>query len=128
MNRREFQIAIGLGALATALGSLAQQPRKMRHVGWLSYGSHPSSQEFIDEVKRALLDLGYRDGRDIVFDLRFSDGKLERRASLAAELVALQPDLIVTGTHGRKGLTRFVLGSVSHALLHSASYPVLVYR
>ena len=112
INRRELQIAIGLGALATALGSLAQQPTKMRHVGWRSYGSQPVEQEFIDEVKRALLDLGYRDGRDLVFNLRFADGKLERLASLAAELVALQPDLIVTaatpGTRAAKQLTSTV--------------------
>jgi putative ABC transport system substrate-binding protein len=97
MNRREMQIAFALGAVATALGSLAQQPTKIRRVGWLSHSSQPGSQEFIDEVKRALLDLGYREGRDIVFDLRFSDGRLESLASLAAELVALRPDLIVTG-------------------------------
>ena len=48
--------------------------------------------------------------------------------TILREAARLKPDLIVTGTHGRNGLTRFVLGSVSHALLHSASYPVLVYR
>jgi nucleotide-binding universal stress UspA family protein len=44
------------------------------------------------------------------------------------EAVKLKPDVIVMGTHGRRGISRFVLGSVSHTLLHSASYPVLVYR
>jgi nucleotide-binding universal stress UspA family protein len=40
----------------------------------------------------------------------------------------IRPDLILMGTHGRRGVTRFVLGSVSHALLHAAKYPVLVFR
>jgi nucleotide-binding universal stress UspA family protein len=40
----------------------------------------------------------------------------------------IKPDLILMGTHGRRGVTRFVLGSVSHALLHAAKYPVLAFR
>jgi nucleotide-binding universal stress UspA family protein len=48
--------------------------------------------------------------------------------TILAQAAKIKADLIVMGTHGRKGITRFVLGSVSHALLHSASYPVLVYH
>jgi nucleotide-binding universal stress UspA family protein len=40
----------------------------------------------------------------------------------------VRPDLILMGSHGRSGLTRFVLGSVSHAVLHQARYPVLVFQ
>jgi nucleotide-binding universal stress UspA family protein len=38
------------------------------------------------------------------------------------------PDLILMGSHGRRGLSRFLMGSVSHAVLHRASCPVLIVR
>lgn len=40
----------------------------------------------------------------------------------------LKPDLIVVGSHGRRGLSRFLLGSVSHSLVHQSPYPILVVR
>ena len=40
----------------------------------------------------------------------------------------LKPDLIMVGSHGRKGISRFLLGSVSHTLVHQSPYPVLVVR
>ncbi len=40
----------------------------------------------------------------------------------------LKPDMIVVGSHGRRGLSRFLLGSVSHSLVHQSPYPVLVVR
>ncbi len=44
------------------------------------------------------------------------------------EAEKLRPDLIMMGSRGRQGLTRFVLGSVSHAVLHQAPCPVLVFE
>ena len=41
---------------------------------------------------------------------------------------AMKPDLLVVGSHGRRGISRFLLGSVSHTLVHQAPYPVLVVR
>ena len=40
----------------------------------------------------------------------------------------LKPDLVMVGSHGRKGLSRFFLGSVSHTLVHQSPCPVLVVR
>jgi putative ABC transport system substrate-binding protein len=53
--------------------------------------------EFIDDVKNALRDMGYRDGISVVFERRAADFRLERLAGLAAELVTLKPDVIVAG-------------------------------
>jgi ABC-type uncharacterized transport system substrate-binding protein len=47
---------------------------------------------------RALRDLGYIEGRNIVFDRRWAEGKNERYSDLATELIALKPDVIVADT------------------------------
>ncbi len=47
---------------------------------------------------------------------------------IVREAEKLGADLIMLGSHGRQGLTRFVLGSVSHAVLHQAQCPVLVFE
>jgi putative tryptophan/tyrosine transport system substrate-binding protein len=97
MNRRMLLIAFGVGALAAPLGPLAQQPLKPNRVAWLSNGSLSGNQEFIDDLKTALRDLGYREGKNIVFDFRYAEGKPERLPGLATEIVALKPDVVVTG-------------------------------
>lgn len=79
-----------------------------------------SAKDFLDGVAEKLVALGYKTRTVAVPG--------DPASTILREAARLRPDLIVTGTHGRKGLTRFVLGSVSHALLHSASYPILVYR
>jgi putative ABC transport system substrate-binding protein len=92
-------IAFGLAALATPLVPFAQQPVKVYRVGLLMGG--PSSVDrdfsFVADMKKSLSDLGYNEGKNIAFDLRFSEGKSERLADLAAELVALKPDVIISG-------------------------------
>jgi ABC-type uncharacterized transport system substrate-binding protein len=90
-------IVFAAGAVAASLASFAQRPAKVYRVGWLGTGSLSTNQDFIDEVKNALRDLGYNDGKNIVFDFRFAEGKPERLAGLAVELVALNPDVIVSG-------------------------------
>ncbi len=48
--------------------------------------------------------------------------------AILEEATAAKPDLILMGSHGRRGITRFVLGSVSHAVLHRSPCPVLIVR
>jgi nucleotide-binding universal stress UspA family protein len=49
-------------------------------------------------------------------------------AMILQEATQLRADLILMGTRGRQGITRFVLGSVSHAVLHKMQCPVLVFH
>jgi putative ABC transport system substrate-binding protein len=97
--RRKVLIAFGLAALATPLAPFAQQPVKVYRVGWLVGGPPSVNRDFsfFTDMKKSLSDLGYDEGKNIVFDLRFSEGKSERLADLAAELVTLKPDLIISG-------------------------------
>jgi len=98
-QRRKMLIAFGLAALAAPLLPFAQQPVKVYRIGWLVGG--PSSVDrdfsFLADMKKSLSDLGYNEGKNIAFDLRFSEGKSERLADLAVELVALKPDVIISG-------------------------------
>jgi putative tryptophan/tyrosine transport system substrate-binding protein len=94
--RRKLLIAFGAGALAAPLASFAQRSVKVHRVGWLATGSPSGNREFIDDLKKALGDLGYSEGKSIVFDFRYAEGRPDL-AGLAAELVALKPDVIVSG-------------------------------
>jgi nucleotide-binding universal stress UspA family protein len=79
-----------------------------------------SAKEFLTVTASKLIPLGYKTRTLAVPGV--PTGMIMREAE------KMRPDLIAMGTHGRKGLSRFVYGSVSHALLHSARYPILVYR
>jgi putative tryptophan/tyrosine transport system substrate-binding protein len=97
MDRRTFIGAVAAGIIAAPLASFAQQSLKVHRVGWLTTGSPSDGRDFIDELKKSLSDLGYSEGKNIVFDFRYSEGRPERLAGLAAELVALNPDVIISG-------------------------------
>ena len=79
-----------------------------------------SAHDFLDTVAEKLSALGFKTKVLAVLGTPAS--------MILHEAAKLKPDVIVMGTHGRRGISRFILGSVSHTLLHSASYPVLVYR
>ena len=96
MNRRTF-IVTAAGLLAAPLVGEAQQA-KLYRVGLLLQGSPPAPGSQPGLLTRTLHDLGYIEGRNIVFDRRWADGKSERFPGLVAELVALQPAVIVAQT------------------------------
>src|SRR6266550_3031762 len=73
----------------------AQQQVKVFKIGWLGMGS-PSSVSRYEEFRRALRDLGYVEGKNITFEYRSADNKLDRLPSLAEELVRLKADVIIT--------------------------------
>ena len=75
----------------------AQQPRKIPRIVYFSAGSASSQASRLDVFKQGLRELGYAEGKDIIIEQRYAEGKLDRVAALAAELVGLKLDVIVTG-------------------------------
>src|SRR5215470_1936699 len=94
MDRRAF--VTGLGAvLATPFAVQAQQTGKQYHIGILT--NYPLAPFFRDPFVAALRDLGYVEGQNVVLDVRSANNLAERLPALAAELVRLNVDVIVTG-------------------------------
>jgi putative tryptophan/tyrosine transport system substrate-binding protein len=95
VRRREF---VGLlGGAAAALWSLAaraQKPERGWRVGVLMAGSPPNL--FVSVLQNSLRDLGYIEGQNVSFEVRFARDRSELATEYAAELVRLKPDVIVT--------------------------------
>ena len=67
-------------------------------MGVLVPGSPASSQDLFEAFKQGMRELGYTEGRHVVFERRFGEGKPERLSDLAAELVRMKVDVILTST------------------------------
>ena len=95
-RRRELLIAFGAGALAWAGAVRAQAPSTLRRIGMLSgfspSGYAPSYQAF----RLGLRDLGWVEGKNISIEYRHAEGRHDRLPELAADLVRLKVDVIVT--------------------------------
>jgi putative tryptophan/tyrosine transport system substrate-binding protein len=76
----------------------AQQAGKIHRIGVLSFGSR--NQPHLESFLRGLHELGYVEGKNIVFEYRYAEGKFDRLRELAAELGSLKVDVIVTTTSG----------------------------
>ena len=97
MRRREFISLIG-GAVALPLAARAQQPAgRAYRVGSLTISSREQTHHLFTAFEERLRSLGYRVGENVATEYRFADGKLERLPALAADLVRLGVDVIVTG-------------------------------
>jgi putative ABC transport system substrate-binding protein len=82
---------LALALLAVPVAPEAQPAAKVPLIGFLAGGPTPPVEEF----RRGLHDLGYVEGKNILVERRWTGGKAERAAQLAAELVSLKPDVIV---------------------------------
>jgi len=94
LGRREFLLFAGGTAVFWPLACVAQQP-KVPTIGVLVSGN-PNPESFWRGLRKALLDLDYVEGRNIRFELRSAGGQASQLPGLAAELVRLRVDLIVT--------------------------------
>lgn len=94
VTRREFLRAVPAGAFAVTREGAAQQGQ--RRIGWISADPAAENSAFFDAFKQGLRDLGYSEGRNIVFEPRWGDGSVARGDELAADLVRSRPDVIVT--------------------------------
>ena len=97
MDRRAFLAGTGVVLLASPLAAEAQQAAKVPRIGYLSTNL-AANPHLPEAFRQGLRDLGYVEGRNLVIEYRDAEGKLERLPALAAELVALKVDVIVTST------------------------------
>jgi len=93
MHRREFVTLLGAAA---ATWSCAAWAERVYRVGYLSIGSEDQTRHLIKAFGEGLQDLGYRVGENVTIAYRFADGEFERLPALAAELVRLGVDVILS--------------------------------
>jgi putative tryptophan/tyrosine transport system substrate-binding protein len=82
--------------LAVAVMAQAQQPGKPYRIGFLGTASPSAVSARVEAFRQGLRELGYVEGKNIVIEYRFAEGKLDRMPDLAAELVRLKVDVIMT--------------------------------
>ena len=101
MRRRKFLGVLGGVAAAWPLVASAQQPDRVRRIGVLMGFAENDEvwQAYLTAFKQRLQDLGWTDGRNVRFDIRFTGESTERTRIAAAELVALAPDVIFVTTN-----------------------------
>lgn len=100
MRRREFILLTGSATLCS-FSALAQQAGKVPRIGYLRVTSPSDRPPLLDTFRQGLRELGWIEGQNIVIDYRFAEGRLDRLPDLAAELVRLKVDVIVSlGTQG----------------------------
>src|SRR5215467_8680216 len=96
MRRREFITLLGSAAVAWPLAVHAQPRTNVPRVGYLSDESSSLGFASFEPLAQGLRELGYLEGRTIVFEHRYAGGKTEVLPGLAADLVRLKVAVIVT--------------------------------
>jgi len=98
MRRREFVTLLGGVTVAWPLTARAQQTDRMRRVGVLmGYGeADPEAKAMLAEFAHGLSALGWNEGRNLRLDVRWAPGRTDLMRRFAKELVALQPDVILS--------------------------------
>src|SRR5262249_20126348 len=97
MDRRVFITTVGGTILAAPFAAEAQQVGKVARIGVLAVSAADFAPR-IEAFRNGLREHGYVEGKNIVFEYRCAEGKLDRLPDLAAELVALKVDVIVTAS------------------------------
>jgi putative ABC transport system substrate-binding protein len=95
MSRIVFTVALCAVLLAVKFGAEAQGQNKIRRLGVLTGGSASSDSTRIPAFVQGLRELGWVEGRNIVIEYRYAEGKLDRLKKLASELAASGVDIIV---------------------------------
>jgi putative ABC transport system substrate-binding protein len=96
MGIRVISLALSAVLFALCVPAEAQQAARVLRIGYLSSPSLSVSPARVEVFRQGLREFGYVEGKNIVVEWRSADGKLDRLPALAAELVGLKVDLIVT--------------------------------
>jgi putative ABC transport system substrate-binding protein len=120
MHRRKFVGALACGLAISRSHAEAQTVPKMSRVGFLLGATGESVLSLFHVLKEGLRELGYVEGRNIAFVQRYGDGKMERLPDLAAELVRLKVDVIVTGTNLHVAAARHATATIPIVMVFAA--------
>src|SRR5262245_18094403 len=115
-TRRKLLIAIGASSLTAPAISFAQLQGKVWRVGYLGAASAAGYAVQVDALRTGLRELGYVEGKNLVIEFRWAEGRLDRLGELAADLARLAVDVIVTHQHS----------GVSAAKRATATIPIVI--
>jgi putative ABC transport system substrate-binding protein len=106
----------------------AQQPTSISRIGFLSRDIHPADSRAplprrLEAFRQGLRELGYVEGKNLIIDYRYADGRLERLPALAEELVRLKVEIIVTDTAAPARAAKKVTSTIPIVVV-SAGNPV----
>ena len=116
MDRRRFLAGMGAVLLAPPLSAEGQPTGKVYRIGLILTATPSESAHLVKALDEGLRELGYVEGRNVMFERRFAEGRQERLPALAADLVRLKVDTLVTGSNP-------VIAAVKQA---SATIPVVM--
>src|ERR1051325_10422878 len=100
-NRKLVACIVYAMLVALCISAEAQQPNKVPRIGYLSNTDPDRESIRLDVIRLALHEHGYMEGKNIAIEYRYAEGKDDRFAQLAAELVRLKVDIIVVS--GNRG-------------------------
>ena len=104
-TRRQFLVALGAGAALTAPGVELARAAGPRRIGFLLPATREGFESRVEALRAGLRELGHVEGKSLAYEYRAADGKYERLPALAAELIGLKVDVLVTaGTPGALAL------------------------
>ena len=96
MTKKIFRLALCTMLFALSLSAEAQRSAKIPRVGYLTGATPDGISARIEAFRQGLRELGYLEGKNIVIEYRYADLKSDRLSALAAELVRLKVDIIIT--------------------------------
>ena len=111
MRRRDFIALIGGAAATWPFATRAEQAESMRRIGVLmnAAADDPEDQAEVAAFQQVLQQLGWNDGRNVRFDIRWGENDVNRERKYAAELIALAPDVILaSGTQSVAALQHVI--------------------
>ena len=86
--------------LAFCVSTEAQQPTKVPRIGYLNGSAYSATSDRVEGFRQGLRDLGYQEGKTILIEWRYANGKRDRQREMAAEVVRLKVDVIVASSGG----------------------------
>jgi putative tryptophan/tyrosine transport system substrate-binding protein len=105
-------ICLLLAVFLPAVFTGAQQPKKVPKIGFLAATSPSIEAARVAAFQQGLRELGYVEGKDIIIEWRWAEGKFDRLPDLAAELVRLEVEVIVTGGSTSSGAAKQVTTTI----------------